>query len=445
MRHVILAATTAVLVAGALVVAPHAHAHATYNLAGYGSGLAGSTNGADGAPTNDPATFTNGPLEGWTGSLPVHWYAGMHSPTQVRTIQTGVDPTPASGSLLAQVNTFNTNNDPDFPTDRVIAVGGKSWSDPENDGQGWGHGLDFGLIHYSPVETLLAEGPLDVTITLADDPSDANTVQLAFALYGGWDTGNTSVRHQTFTTSPSPVDNPLGSTGLVLLDYEVAGTPGETLTHTFRLDATYGGHYTVFVAALGGVAGQYQLTVTTTPVPVDSDGDGVFDTDDNCPNDPNADQLDTDGDTIGDVCDPFPNDPDHDLAQCLADLADLTADHDACHAELHHVEEELAMTAAALQTAMDDLAAAEADADGDGRRDLDDACAATAEGEGVDQGGCSLAQFCEGIDATTKTGQKICKKADWRNDEPVMKKSEADCQVDKGAKGSDDDQCVAAS
>ena len=90
------------------------------------------------------------------------------------------------------------------------------------------------------------------------------------------------------------------------------------------------------------------------------------------------------------------------------------------------------------------LAAANADADGDGRRDQDDACATTAEGADVDQGGCSLAQFCEGIDASTRTGQKVCKKADWRNDEAVMKKSEADCRVDKAGKGSDDDRCVAA-
>ncbi|HWP66274.1 MAG TPA: thrombospondin type 3 repeat-containing protein [Candidatus Limnocylindria bacterium] len=438
MRHVMFAAATAALVAGALAAAPRAHAHATYNLAGYGSGLAGSTNGVDGAPTNDPATFTNGPLDGWTGSLPVNWYAGMHSPTQVRTIQTGVDPTPAPGSLLAQVNAYNAINDPDFPTDRVIAVGGKSWADPENDGQGWGHGLDYGLIQYSPLETILAGGPVTVTVTLADDPNDGANVQLAFALYGGWDVGGTSVRHQTFTTSPAPVDNPLGSTGLTLLAYEVAAAPGETVQYTFPLDGTYGGYYTVFVGALGGVAGQYQLTVTTTPVPVDSDGDGVFDGEDNCPNDANADQLDTDGDTIGDVCDPFPNDPDHDLAQCLADLADVTADHDACHAEMHEIEEELMATTQAL-------AEANADTDGDGRRDLDDACASTAAGDSVDQGGCSLGQFCESIDATTKTGAKTCKKADWRNDEPLMKKSDADCRVDKGGKGSDDDRCVAAS
>jgi hypothetical protein len=435
MRFVTSGIVTAALVTAGLAAAPSAHAHATYNLAGYGAGLAGSTNGADGSPTNDATQYTNGPIENYAGGLPVNWYAGMHNTTTVRTIQTGVAPTPASGSLLAQVTSYNDLNDPDLPVDRVIAVGGLSWADPENGGQGWGHGLDYGLVHFSPLETLIADGGVTFTITLADDPSDAANTRLAFAIYGGWDTNPASVRHQTFVTSPSPVDNPLGSTGLTFMDAAVAAAPGETLERTYTLDATYGGHYTIFVAALGGVPGQYQLTVT--PIQ-DSDGDGFPNASDNCPLDANADQLDTDSDTIGDVCDPFPNEPNNDLAQCLVDLADMTSDHDACHEELETAD-------AALEAANAQLAAAIADADGDGRRDLDDACADTAEGADVDQGGCSAVQFCEAIVATTKDGQKICKKADWRNDEPTMKKSEADCQVEKGEKGSGDDRCVAAS
>jgi len=65
--------------------------------------------------------------------------------------------------MLQQVETFNAANDLGLPTDRVLAVGGLSWSDPENDGQGWRHGLDFGLMQFSPVETLLAEGPVTFT------------------------------------------------------------------------------------------------------------------------------------------------------------------------------------------------------------------------------------------------------------------------------------------
>jgi hypothetical protein len=248
------------LLAPALV--PFAGAHATYNISGYGSGLAGSTNGSDGMPADSSAAWTNGPVSDYTGGLPVNWYAGMHNATTARTMQTGVAPTPASGSLLAQVNTYNTANDPDLPTDRVIAMGGLSWSDPGNGGQGWGHGLDYGIIHFTPLESILANGPVHFTITLADDPSDSATTQLAFAIYGGWDTNPASSRHQTFTTSPSPVNNPLGSTGLTLIDYAVATTPGETLTRTYELDETYDGQYTVFVAGQAGVPGQYQLTIT---------------------------------------------------------------------------------------------------------------------------------------------------------------------------------------
>ncbi|MGH1491081.1 MAG: SdrD B-like domain-containing protein [Acidimicrobiales bacterium] len=39
-------------------------------------------------------------------------------------------------------------------------------------------------------------------------------------------------------------------------------------------------------------------------LPADSDGDGIVDTEDNCPEDANADQADNDGDDLGDVCDP---------------------------------------------------------------------------------------------------------------------------------------------
>jgi hypothetical protein len=435
MRSLLLATMAGALAFATLVPVRSAHAHATYNLAGYTAGLAGSTNGADGSPTNDATQFTNGPIDGYAGGLPAHWYAGMHNATTVRTLQTGVDPTPASGSMLAQVNAYNTDNDPDLPTDRVLAVGGLSWTDPSNDNQGWGHGLDYGLVHFSPLDTLLAGGGFTFTITLADDPSDAVTPQLAFAIYGGWDTNPGSVRHQTFVTNPSPVDNPLGSTGLTFMDAAVAATPGETLERTYTLDTTYDGHYTIFVAALGGVAGQYQLTVT--PIQ-DSDGDTIPNASDNCPFDANLDQLDTDADTLGDVCDPFPNEPNNDLAQCLTDLADVTADHDACHEELEGAEEDLVAAQAALD-------AATVDTDGDGSRDADDACPDTTAGADVDRSGCSLEQFCGGVDATTKSGQKICKKTDWKNDEALMKKKEGDCTVDKGAKGADDDRCVAAS
>jgi len=41
--------------------------------------------------------------------------------------------------------------------------------------------------------------------------------------------------------------------------------------------------------------------------PLDGDNDGIFDVNDNCPNDYNPNQLDSDNDGIGDVCDSTPN------------------------------------------------------------------------------------------------------------------------------------------
>lgn len=342
-----------------------AGAHATYNIAGYGSGKGGSLNGADGLPAS-PGIWTNGPVSEYSGSLPVNWYAGMHSIHQVRTMQTGEAPAPPAGSLLQQVNNYNALNDPDLPTDRVLAVGGLSWSDPGNGGQGWGHGLDYGLLHFSPLGDYLAGGPVVFTVTLSDDPSDGDLTRLAFAVYGGWDSSGTSSRHQTFFTQPTPVDNPLGSSGLVYLGSAVASAPGNTVSLTLPLDDTYGGEYTIFVGALGGTAGQYQITFSTAR---------------------NTEAL-------------------------------------------------------ALQ---DQLAAALADEDEDG---VLDACPGTLASESVDQQGCSQAAFCAAFDATTKAGTKACQRADWRNDEPVMKlgkrAGEIDCVVDKGGKGSADDLCVVA-
>jgi len=374
-----------------LAAASVAHGHATYNISGYGSGLGGSTNGADGLPTAvPPATWTNGGADGYVGGLPAMWYSGMHSTTQVRIIQTGGAGTPPSGSLLQQINSYNTANDPDYPTDRVLAVGGKSWSDPDNDNQGWGHGLDFGLIHYSPIDTILGGGPIKFTITLTDDPTDSPGVRLAFALYKGWDTNPSSSRHQTFVSSPSPVDNPLGSTGLTLVDFAVATAAGGTVSRSFELTAETAGEYTVVIGALGGVAGQYEVVLTTTPY-------------------------------AG-------------AEQCEADLA-------ICEGDLSTAE-------AALTQCQSDLAAASQDADADGVVDGDDECPATPAATAVDQEGCSLAQFCSPTNATTAAGKKLCQRLDWQNDEPVMKLNlkagEVDCKVAKNGKGTADDTCVAA-
>jgi cysteine-rich repeat protein len=83
-----------------------------------------------------------------------------------------------------------------------------------------------------------------------------------------------------------------------------------------------------------------------------------------------------------------------------------------------------------------------ADQDGDGEVDATDACPGTALGAEVDHAGCSLVQFCSAIDATTRRGQQMCAKSDWRNDEPLMTAREADCIVEKGGRGRKDDRCT---
>ena len=363
------------LVAAIALTTSTGHTHATYNISGYGSGLGGSTNGADGQPTSGAlASWTNGPVADYTGALPVQWYCGLHNAKQVRTIQTGAGASPPSGSLLAQVVTYNGANDPDYPTDLVLAVGGLSWADPSNGGQGWGHGLDYGLIHVTPLDTILAGGPVKLTVTLDDDPSDGVAPQLAYALYAGWDTSTTALRHQTFVTNPTPeATNPLGSTGLRLIDYAVATAPGQVLSRSYDIDPADGGEYTIFIAALGGVAGQYRLTA------------GLY--------------------------------PDAAVATCAANLATAQASLSTCNTD--------------LATCADELDAATADADGDGVPDGIDTCPKTPAAIPVDLAGCSQAQFCGSFDITTKSGNKECKKADWRNDEPLLSGKTADCLSDR--------------
>lgn len=291
-----------------LACARGAAAHATYNLSGYGAGLAGSTNGADGSPAGPTAAWTNGPVSDYAGALPVTWYSGLHDATQVRTVQSGAGASPPAGSLLTQAVAYNVASDPDLPTDAVLAVGGRSWSDPVNADQGWGHGLDYGLIHVSPVAEVLADGPVSLTITLGDDPTDAAAVRLAFALYAGWDTSTTAERHQTFVTTPSPLDDPFGASGLRLIDFAVASAPGATLSRSYEIDPATDGKYTLLVGALGGVPGQYQVTTGLFPTGAalnaelatcrtdldgartaldtatrDADADGVPDQRDGCP------------------------------------------------------------------------------------------------------------------------------------------------------------------
>jgi len=157
-----------------------------------------------------------------------------------------------------------------------------------------------------------------------------------------------------------------------------------------------------------GAAAPWGTAIGTQLIfPEDGDGDGVVDTIDNCPTVGNGDQADADADGIGDACDPFPNDADHDKAQCFLDLTQAETDLATCEA---------------LPVITD--------SDGDGEADNTDACPTTPIGP-VDQGGCSQAQFCALVDASTASGRRECRASDWMNDEPLGGTHPRDCRVER--------------
>ena len=112
------------------------------------------------------------------------------------------------------------------------------------------------------------------------------------------------------------------------------------------------------------------------------------------------------------------------LALCTNSLGQANAALGQCHPTLAATQATLAATQAAL-------AAATADADHDGVLDRYDHCPGTAPGAEVDCQGCSLAQFCAAIDATTLRGMAICVRSDWKNDQPLLA-IPGDCVVQRG-------------
>jgi hypothetical protein len=105
--------------------------------------------------------------------------------------------------------------------------------------------------------------------------------------------------------------------------------------------------------------------------------------------------------------------------QILSSPGACGGDLECCQEDLGTAEQDLASCEADLAAAEDDLAECQnnpafADADGDGEHDATDACSGTLAGEAVDQAGCSLSQFCAGLQ-----GPVPCNNGDWRNDEPV--------------------------
>ncbi len=98
----------------------------------------------------------------------------------------------------------------------------------------------------------------------------------------------------------------------------------------------------------------------------DTDGDGLCGDLDNCPIDPNEDQLDFDADAFGDACDPCPGDPDND-----SDLDGACGDIDNCLGIANPLQ---------------------GDADGDG---IGDAC--DCDAENVDDGNPCTVDTCDPV------------------------------------------------
>jgi len=126
------------------------------------------------------------------------------------------------------------------------------------------------------------------------------------------------------------------------------------------------------------------------------------------------------------------------LAACQSDLTALSADASRlgaqlalAQADLATAQAELGAAQASLAEAQTALAAALDDADADGVRDPGDSCLGSEPATAIDGVGCSLAQFCTAIDASTGSGRAICNRSDWRNDEPLAD-SPNDCKASAG-------------
>jgi streptogramin lyase len=100
------------------------------------------------------------------------------------------------------------------------------------------------------------------------------------------------------------------------------------------------------------------------------------------------------------------------------------------------VDTDLMILAAAGQCPISPVA----DEDEDGEPDITDICADTPPDTDVDSDGCSLWQFCTAIDTSSNYGRRICRKSDWKNNEPL--KIKGDCKAVKQGKGQSNYSCV---
>jgi hypothetical protein len=229
-------------------------------------------------------------------------------------------------------------------------------------------------------------------------------------------------------------------------------------------------------SSISNISVSVTLIVTGDPSACgDLDGDGFgspgpyYCVLDNCPEDFNPGQADADADGLGDACDAYPTDPNPDLTECWFWHASCTASLSACEndagqctqdlagaagalqqcesalslassqlgqleSDFFATQEELARADAARDQALADLAEALADGDADGVRDVADACPSTTPLAAVDGLGCSQAQFCSAIPATTGRERSVCNHSDWGNDEPLADDPQ-DCRASAGLCG----------
>jgi hypothetical protein len=132
----------------------------------------------------------------------------------------------------------------------------------------WGHQMNFGL--------LTLDKKANLTITVEADASQGSGMIPGFALYRGWDSGPSSMRHDVIMFGD---DNPLGTTGLTYLGQALGGHAGETAEKTFA--GLEPGNYELFVTVGTNQSsgGAYILKLGTTPttasLTVDKTGNGA--------------------------------------------------------------------------------------------------------------------------------------------------------------------------
>lgn len=321
MKNLARAFAIAGTVLGTLAAAPSVHAHATYNVGGYGdisttggrtngtfsngsaalggtlsggtpNGLPGGTSGGNAiAQTTSAANpvWVNGTPD-WmpsTVTVPSIGYLGMHGNNSTRVIETGAySSTANTNSPLRQVYNYNnviqnagtggwgtnaatqfldqahTTLNPNYqnylPSDVQLAVGGNSWAGGISDAN---TGIDFAHIHASAGTTGNLESNLIAT--------GANYLNITLED----DTSDAGSQQLALSLFGGWNQGP-GLTGLTALTTQLATAPGGTIglsLQLFGLDfngAGTAGEYTIAIGDQSGVGGKYKLTLNTSTNPL---------------------------------------------------------------------------------------------------------------------------------------------------------------------------------